>query len=127
VKRTIRLFVLIEGLSFLTAALIHFGVLLRGYQHHAAGTAESVIGAVLLVGLVLSLLLPAATRAIGLVVQGFALLGTLVGIFTIVVGVGPRTMPDITYHAIIVIVLIAGLIAARGKIRSNSQTALPSQ
>jgi hypothetical protein len=128
VKRTIRLFVLIEGLSFLTAALVHFGVLLRGYQHHPAGTAESVIGVVLLVGLVLSLLLPTATRAIGLAVQAFALLGTLVGIFTIVVGVGPRTLPDITYHAIIVIVLVAGLItAACGKVRLNSQAALPPQ
>ncbi|MFN2556638.1 MAG: hypothetical protein ABR592_07155 [Nitriliruptorales bacterium] len=40
--------------------------------------------------------------------QGFALLGTLVGVFTIVVGVGPRTAPDIVYHFVILAVLMWG-------------------
>ena len=52
----------------------------------------------------------------GLAAQGFALFGTLVGIFTIAIGVGPRTGPDIVYHIIIVIVLVSGLIVtARAK------------
>jgi hypothetical protein len=38
----------------------------------------------------------------------------LVGIFTIVIGVGPRTIPDIGYHIGIVLVLIWGLWAAAG-------------
>jgi hypothetical protein len=41
--------------------------------------------------------------------QGFALLGTLIGAFTIAVGVGPPTAPDIAYHIAIVVVLIWGL------------------
>jgi hypothetical protein len=44
-----------------------------------------------------------------LAAQGFALLGTAIGIFTITIGVGPRTAPDVAYHAFIVIVLAAGL------------------
>ncbi len=42
-----------------------------------------------------------------------ALLGTLVGIFTIAVGVGPRTVPDIAYHILIVGVLVWGLIVTQ--------------
>ena len=39
-----------------------------------------------------------------------ALAGTLVGAFTIAIGVGPRTIPDVIYHAFILIVLAAGLV-----------------
>ena len=87
--RAIRLFVLIEGVAFIAAALTHFGVLIGGYEHEKAGTAESVIGIVLLAGLALTWIRPASTRVIGLAVQAFALFGTFVGIFTIIVGVGP--------------------------------------
>jgi hypothetical protein len=48
----------------------------------------------LLVGLAWTWIRPASARAAGLAAQGFALVGTLVGIFTIAVGVGPRTAPD---------------------------------
>ncbi|HXE15025.1 MAG TPA: hypothetical protein VN633_23070 [Bryobacteraceae bacterium] len=108
--RVIRLFVLIEGITFIIAALTHFGVLIGGYEHHLAGRAESVIGIVLLAGLALTWIRPAWTRGIGLAVQAFALFGTFVGIFTIVVGIGPRTVPDVIYHVCIVIVLVSGLI-----------------
>ncbi|MGQ0810691.1 MAG: hypothetical protein ACT4OO_05640 [Nitrospiraceae bacterium] len=37
-------------------------------------------------------------------------MGTLVGVFTIIVGVGPRTTPDVVYHLAIVAVLFWGLI-----------------
>jgi hypothetical protein len=45
--------------------------------------------------------------------QAFALLGTLIGVFTIAVGVGPRTTPDIAYHIAIVVVLIWGLVITK--------------
>jgi FtsH-binding integral membrane protein len=108
--RAIRLFVLIEGAAFIAAALTHFGLLIGGYEHQKAGTAESVIGIVLLVGLALTWIRPASTREIGLAVQAFALLGTLVGIFTIAIGVGPRTVPDIAFHIGIIVMLAWGLI-----------------
>ena len=51
-------------------------------------------------------------RRAGLAAQGFALAGTTVGIFTIAIGVGPRTFADVLYHIIIVCVLIYGLLLA---------------
>lgn len=110
--RTIRRFMLVEAASLITAALVHFGVLFEGYRHQRAGTAESVIAAVLLAGLLLSWLRPAWTRPAGLLAQGFALLGVAVGGFTIAVGVGPRTVPDVVYHLLLALTLIAGLVMA---------------
>jgi hypothetical protein len=109
VTRQIRTFLLLEAAAFATAALVHFGVLLDGYEHDEARIAESVIAVVLLAGFALSWFRPALTREAGIAAQGFALLGTLVGLFTIAVGVGPRTALDVVYHVAIVLVLIWGL------------------
>jgi len=111
-RHTVRLFLLIEGASFVIAGLVHFGVLARGYEHGSAAIAESVIGAVLLVALTLTWVLPAWARALGIVAQAFALCGTLAGAFTIAIGVGPRTVPDVVYHAAILLALAWGLVVA---------------
>ena len=108
----IRIFLLVEAAAFLAAASIHLGFSSLGYEHREAGIAESVIAAVLLVGLVWSGLRPASTRRAGRVAQGFALFGTFVGMFTIAIGVGPRTIPDIAYHFAILAVLAWGLAVA---------------
>jgi hypothetical protein len=120
-RTTIRLFLLIEGASFLAAGLIHRGLFITGYAHEQASIAETSIAVVLLVGFGLTWLWPAQTRLIGLVAQTFALLGTLVGVFTIAIGVGPRTAPDIVYHLAILAVLTWGLVVAA---RSPAETPL---
>jgi phosphatidylserine synthase len=112
VTQRIRVFLLVETAAFAAAALVHFGLLVHGYEHRQARVAESVIALVLLAGLVLSWVRPTSTREAGIAAQGFALLGTLVGIFTIIVGVGPRTAPDVVYHIAIVAVLVWGLVVA---------------
>ena len=112
-RNTIRTFLSFEAMTFVVASLIHGGMLVEGYEHHEAHLAEAVIAAVLLVALIVCGIRPGWTRTAGIVGQGFALLGTLVGLFTIVVGVGPRTVPDVVYHVAIVIVLIWGLVVAR--------------
>jgi hypothetical protein len=112
VTGTIRLFLSLEAAAFFVAALIHAGYLVPGYEHHAARIAESVLGLVLVAGLASSLLRPALTSTAGPVAQGFALLGTLVGVFTIIVGVGPRSVADVLYHVAMVAVLVWGLTAA---------------
>lgn len=117
--RIIRLLMLFEALTFFIAAAIHFQILFDGYGHREAGTAESVIGCVLLIGLVVSLLRPFWTAAAGIWAQSFALLGTFVGIFMILIGVGPQTTADIVYHIGIVIVLVIGLTIAV-RTRKNS-------
>ena len=110
--RATRVFMMIEAGTFCLAATIHFGRLMAGYGHRKAGIAESVIAFVLPVGLAFAWIRATSTRIVGLVAQWFALLATLVGIFTIAIGVGPRTAPDIAYHVGIVIVLVCGLIVA---------------
>lgn len=107
----VRTFLGIEAIAFVMAALIHAGVLTDGYEHHEATIAESVIAGVLTLGLLGSVMSPRSSRAIGLAVQGFALLGTLVGIFTMAVGVGPQSRFDVALHAGFVALLIAGLAA----------------
>jgi uncharacterized membrane protein YedE/YeeE len=89
----VRLLLLLEGASFLVAGLVHRGVFVHGYEHHEASIAETVIGVVLLAGLVLTWILPARSRTLGLAAQAFALLGTLVGAFTIAIGVGLARRP----------------------------------
>jgi hypothetical protein len=109
---TIRRFLIVEALAFFTAALIHGGYLVPGYAHRAARIAETALGLALVTGLVLSLLRPARTRVAGLAVQGIALLGTLVGILTMVIGVGPQSTPDVIYHLGMVALLGWGLATA---------------
>ena len=111
--RRLQVFLLVEAAAFVAAALVHFGVLVAGYDHQQARTAESVIALVLLGGLAVTALRSAWARPAALAAQGFALAGTLVGLFTIVVGVGPRTVPDAVYHLGIVAVLVWGLTVAR--------------
>jgi multisubunit Na+/H+ antiporter MnhB subunit len=112
VRNRIRIFMLFEAATFVVASLIHAGVPVGGYEHHEAHLAEAVIALVLIVALALTWIRPAWTRAAGVGGQGFALLGTMVGLFTIAVGVGPRTVPDVAYHIGIVAVLVWGLFVA---------------
>jgi hypothetical protein len=117
----IRTFLCIEAIAFGTAALIHAGILTGGYQHREAAIAESVIAGVLTLGLIVSVMSPGSGRAAGLAVQGFALLGTLVGIFTIVIGIGPQSTFDVALHAGFVALLITGLtVAVRYRAHSDN-------
>jgi hypothetical protein len=107
---TIRLFLFVQGLSLVTASLVHRGVLVSGYEHAGAATPEMVIGLVLLAGLVATFMWPAAVRGIGLGVQIFALAGTCLGIVMVAVGVGPHTTADLVYHGALLALLIWGLV-----------------
>jgi ABC-type uncharacterized transport system permease subunit len=121
--KQIRTFLCIEAAAFGAAALVHAGMLTGGYQHRAAAIAESVIAGVLTLGLMMSLMSPRSNRAAGLAVQGFALLGTLVGIFTIAIGIGPQSGFDVALHAGFVMLLIAGLtVAARHRAYPDNHT-----
>jgi hypothetical protein len=111
VTHTLRLFLLIQGVSFGIAGLVHSGVL-GNKRDQAASIAESTIAGVLLAGFALTWVWASRTRPISRFVQIFALLGTLVGAFTIAIGIGPRSLPDIAFHGAMVVVLAWGLIVA---------------
>lgn len=120
-KRTMRALLGVEGISFLLAGVVHAGILINGYEHQEAMIAESVIGAVLLVGLTMTWIRSRSMFSIAVVVQAFALFWTLVGVWTIIIGIGPRTVPDIVYHVVIVSVLVGGLGVA-WRARSTEST-----
>lgn len=107
--RTVRALLAVEAASFLLAATIHSGVLVGGYEHYEAMIAESTIGIVLLVGLATTWVRPRSTFTAAAGVQAFALVGTLVGLWTMIVGAGPRTVPDVVSHVAIVVVLVVGI------------------
>jgi len=101
-----------EAALFASASLIHAGVLLQGFEHRRASTAEAVIATVLMVGLVAGLVRPARLRTVSVAAQAFALLGTLVGMFTIAIGVGPQTTADLIFHLAVLALLLGGLVTA---------------
>lgn len=106
----IRSFLSLETTAFGAGALVHSGVLMKGYEHWKAAVAESVIGFVLLAGLVATYVASRSIRRIGMASQGFGLLGVMVGLVTIAIGIGPRTMPDILFHAALLALLGTGLV-----------------
>jgi hypothetical protein len=120
----VRTFLLVQSATFVLASMTHFGFLLPGYAHAQAGTAEGVIASILLGGLLATWIRPRLLRGIALGVQGFALAGTFVGLFTIVVGFGPRTTLDLVIHAAMIAELVVGLIVtARARTTSAGMPA----
>ena len=105
----VRGFLLLQIAIFLTLVSIHFGLLIGGYRHRNAGTAESVIAAVLVAGLLLTRTPRPWSRRAATAAQSFGIVGVLVGLFTIALGIGPRTMLDLTLNAALLLTLIAGL------------------
>ncbi len=103
-------FIILEILVFAGASLFHFGMFQKGYEHPKARIAELVIAIILLTGLISGLIFPDQLRIIALIVQAIALFGTLIGIFTIVVGVGPRSVPDYLFHLSMITLLVTGLL-----------------
>jgi hypothetical protein len=109
-------------MTFLAAAAIHAGLLVGGYEHREARIAETVIAAVLLAGVIVASFGPVWARRAGLAAQGFALAGTVIGIVTIAIGIGPRSLADVIYHVIILCVLIYGVTLALRARPSEART-----
>jgi hypothetical protein len=107
-----RAWMLVEALTLGIASMVHAGLLVPGYAHPQARTAEAVIATVLVLASVETWLRPAGARRAAIFGQGFALLGTLVGLLTIVIGIGPHTVPDVVYHTLLLAMLAAGLTMA---------------
>jgi hypothetical protein len=105
----VRGFLLLQIVIFLAMVSIHFGLLMGGYRHRNAGTAESVIAAALVAGLLLTWTPPPWSRRAAAAAQSFGILGVLAGLFTIALGIGPRTTLDLTLNAALLLTLIAGL------------------
>ena len=106
-------FLLVQIAMFLVLVTIHFGLLIGGYGHPAAGTTESVIAVVLLFGLLLTWTPPPWRQRAATAAQSFGALGVLVGLFTFALGIGPRTILDLSLNLILLLTLIAGLVLTK--------------
>jgi len=105
----VRGFLLLQIALFLAMVSIHFGLPIGGYRHQAAGTTESVIAGVLVVGLLLTWTPPPWSQRAAIAAQSFGTLGVLVGLFTIALGIGHRTILDLSLNVVLLLTLIAGL------------------
>ncbi len=104
---------LLEAATFGVAAVLHLDarislgfVTVHGERVGQAAIAELVICGVLAFGAAVVLARPADARQLACVVTGFAIFGVIVGLTTIALGVGPRTIPDLVYHITIMVVLL---------------------
>jgi hypothetical protein len=103
----------LEAATFAVAGSLHLDariplgfVTFYGEHESKAALPELLIAAVLLLGAVVVFLRPAEARQVGALATGFAIFGVLVGLVTIAVGIGPRTIPDLVYHVSIMVVLL---------------------
>jgi hypothetical protein len=107
---SVRGFLLLQIAIFLALVSIHFGLLIGGHRHRNAGTTESVIAAVLVAGLLLTWTPPPWRRRAASAAQSLGILGVLAGLFTIALGIGPRTTLDLALNGALLLTLIAGLV-----------------
>jgi hypothetical protein len=111
-RRVIRAFLVVEAATFILAALVHGSILTYSDPHEAAATVEGVIAMALVIGLVLTWTHLTSAATIGILAQGFGLFGTLVGVLTIIAGVGPQSVLDLAYSIAISGVLLVGVVVA---------------
>jgi hypothetical protein len=72
-----------------------------------------VIAAVLVFGLLLTWTPPPWSQRAATAAQSFGTLGVLVGLFTIALGIGPRTILDPSLNVVLLLTLIAGVASTK--------------
>ena len=105
----VRTLLLVQIAIFLVLMSIHFGALIGGHRHQAAGTTEALISAVLILGLLFTWTFPPWSRRAATAAQCFAALGASVGLIAIALGIGSRTILDLSLNVILLLTLGAGL------------------
>src|SRR2546423_11543137 len=88
---------------------VHVVLRIAAYVPRSAGTAEFVIAPVLAAGLLLPWTRGTWSRRSATAVQSFGILAVFGGLSTIAIGIGPRTMLDLTLNAALLLTLIVGL------------------
>ncbi len=104
-----QMFLFAEALAFTVAAFIHAGLPAEEYGRRDAIVLESMLAGILFLGYSLAQYNNSWTRRIGIVVQGIALLGTVIGRFSIIAGAGPAILFDLVFYRAITFILLWGL------------------
>ncbi|MDR4462670.1 MAG: hypothetical protein MRJ66_00220 [Nitrospira sp.] len=123
--RRIRTFLLAEASAFAIAALVHVGFLADGYEHHDVVVFESILGSVLLLGYLGAGVYPAWVRQTGMVAQGMALFGTVIGRFSVIADNGLWTILELVFYRLITAALIWGFIVTIMAPTSNALASMP--
>jgi hypothetical protein len=106
---TVRGFLLLQIAILLSMVSIHFGLLIGGYHHRAAGATELVMAALLLAALLLTWTPAPWSRRPATAAQSFGILGVLAGFLTIATGIGPQTRLDLFLNVGMLLSLTGGL------------------
>lgn len=110
--RRVAIVMSLEAVSLWVASALHLSGLVHGrsasFEPDAAGIAEAVIGVVLAAGSVVMVKDKGRARVVGIASTTFALIGFLIGISETARG---GDAPDIAYHATVIPLLIASLVA----------------
>lgn len=93
----------LEALLFGAASLVHAGASSADYAYIGTAMAEALVCAILILGILASILRFWPPRTVALTAQGAVL-----GVVTIAIGIGPQTRPDHIFHAILLVVLALG-------------------
>lgn len=101
---------IIQITLFVIAAIVHRGAISSSYIHPQAQVAETVIAAILALGLCLTFYFRKGNFSYARIAQGFALIGTIVAVIMMLIGVGPRSAFDYGLHIIMIISLVGGLL-----------------
>jgi hypothetical protein len=129
VDRRIGILMATEAVTFAVAAFLHLDghiplgfTVVTGESVPRAAIPEAILGSVLAIGSLAALAMPARAWPLALGTTGFATFGTVVGLAAVVSGVGPRTVPDLVYHASILTVLLVSLaILLRQRVHPSAE------
>ncbi len=109
--RTLRSLLIIDIVSLMLVAAIHWGILLGGSFQRAA-MYETTVAAVLVLGLALTFGSPGVARVGAFATQLVALFGVGMGMYMAVNGMAPNSVFDLGYLALAAVLLVVGLIGA---------------
>jgi hypothetical protein len=116
----------VVAITLVVASALHLSghVTGRSSQFDAdhAGIAEAIIGAVLAAGAATMVWLPSQARIVGIIVNGLAIAGFILGLTMTVRG---GHLPDIGYHLVVLPALVGSLVALLRSGSASSRRSTP--
>ena len=115
---------LVEAVSLALAAVVHLGhriplgsFVVAGERATFTAVVELVIAALLASGGLAVLSATLRARLFAAMVTLLAIVGAIIGLVTISLGTGPRTIPDLAYDIVIMVVLLVSFAVLLGRRR----------
>lgn len=104
---------LVEAVSFAVAAVVHLGhrialgpLVVTGERATSSAVVESIIASLLLLGSLAVLFGALRARLFAFLVTFLAIVGAIYELVAISLGIAPRTVPDLAFDIVIMVVLL---------------------